>query len=347
MQRQFWWLVAAILLFGAGALIMALGDRAPRPAARAEVSFPRGPRGKEYLRMQERRTLPPVPIPGPERREPPPKRDPFLASLPRGPAKAMLVFEANALRWSRLGELFVECMVANGGHDLQDFERETGIDPLKDIDRVAVTDDGVVVSGFFDRAKWEHGSTPRRYGGAGVIYEGSTKSAQMLGVWRNQIAVMGSEERIKSSLDQLEGRAPAGELPFPEEMAYGEAYGVIQGSALTSALPGVQSALSERFERLDPRIEIHVDAMKDLAMVARVSGADGAGIDDLGKALGAALSLGRLEARASRDEELADLLEFAQVVPRDGKFTLELALPADRLEKWFANCGKKKEPGGP
>ena len=41
--------------------------------------------------------------------------------------------EANAIRNSPLGEMLLECLNADGADDLEDFRRETGIDPLQDL----------------------------------------------------------------------------------------------------------------------------------------------------------------------------------------------------------------------
>jgi hypothetical protein len=87
--------------------------------------------------------------------------------------------------------------------------------------------------------------------------------------------------------------------------------------------------------------------MRDVAVVARVSGRDGPALEDLGTAFGAALSAGRLQARLRGDEELSQLLEHARVV-RDGErgFSLELALPVEVLERWFEGCGRAPAGGG-
>jgi hypothetical protein len=88
-------------------------------------------------------------------------------------------------------------------------------------------------------------------------------------------------------------------------------------------------------------VELHADAMSDVAVTARVSGQDGAAIEDLARALGAALAVARVEARASGERELAELLDHARVARGGEGFSLELALPAELLERWFAGCRER------
>lgn len=144
---------------------------------------------------------------------------------------------------------------------------------------------------------------------------------------------------MEQAFDRVEGRAPAPDAQFPEELTYGEAYGVVPGSALAPLLRGAQGGIGERLAALASRIELHADAMNDVAVVAKVSGADAAGLDDLASSIGAAMAVGRMQAKASGSTGLAELLEFARVERGGGEFSVELAVPADALERWFQDCG--------
>jgi hypothetical protein len=81
--------------------------------------------------------------------------------------------------------------------------------------------------------------------------------------------------------------------------------------------------------------------------VVRVEGADSGALRDLSRTLGGALAAGRLQAKASGDGPLADLLDAARVTPGDGRFALEMALPASTLERWFEGCAGRRTPRPP
>ncbi|HEY6006517.1 MAG TPA: hypothetical protein VIV57_26800 [Anaeromyxobacter sp.] len=352
-------LLAAALLLGIAALLLSLAE-GPRPAqARAEPSFPRWLRQGEVERVRARRTLPvsmpPAPAPAwasGDEPEPPRVRDPFLLALPRDPGKALVVLEANALRHSRLGELFVECVMRKEGRDpFEEARREAGIDPLKDIDRVAYTPDGIILFGFLDRARLD--AIPSRVlsrGEHGRIYvpDAEDPPTFTLGTWRGQIIALGKPDFVESTLDRLDGSTAEDRVLIPEYLTYGEAYGVVPGAALQGLFRGEQAELGARIARAASRIELHADAMRDVAVVARFSGADEAATEDLGTALGGALALGRVQAAVSGNASLAELLEHARVVRGAGGFSLELALPIEVVERWFSGCaGPGSPPAGP
>jgi hypothetical protein len=88
--------------------------------------------------------------------------------------------------------------------------------------------------------------------------------------------------------------------------------------------------------------------MQDVAAVIRVQGNDAQGLDDLAKSMGAALAVARVKAQVDGDAELADLLENAKVRPGGGGFSMQLAVPAAQLERWFEGCGRPEgQPGAP
>jgi hypothetical protein len=353
--RRAWLVAAALLLAGSAALLALVEDEGPRPT-RPAVRFPSHMRAAEEERLEARRTLPPLPPQDgpPPPGEPPPapaQRDPFLAALPAGPGDAVVVFEANALRHSRLGELFLRCALARDPGTFTRIEEETGIDVLKDIDRVAVAGDALVVSGFFDRAHWERleqrGATASPLGEAGRLWRGpGAGGGGALASWGDQLLVLSRDEAsARRAIDQLEGRAPAQAPALPEELSYGEVYGVVPGSALRRLLGPGQGALGERLAAAASRVELHVDAMQDVAAVVRVEGEDGAALSELARTLGGALAAGRLEAKAKGEGELVELLDAARVLTDDGRFSVELALPQELLERWFERCAEQAGTG--
>ncbi|HZY04858.1 MAG TPA: hypothetical protein VFF02_15305 [Anaeromyxobacteraceae bacterium] len=344
-RRTALWLLAGVLLLVAAALLTILSEGGPPVRARPAVEFPRHLRAPEYQRMERRAVLPPAPPAGPRGDGPPPsrRRDPLLAALPPDPSRSVVVFEANALRHSRLGELFLGCLGEDDARVIEELRR-LGIDPLKDVDRVAVMPEGLAVSGFFGKARWSElmdGAEPARYGGEGSLYR-RPGGQPVAGVWRDQLLVLASSpEAVRAALDRVEGRAPAAP-PIPEDATYGEVYGVLPGEALRALVPpGASGDLGARLAEVASRVELHADAMSDVAVTARVSGQDRAALEDLARALGAALAVARVEARASGDQELVELLDHARVVRGGEGFSLELALPAETLERWFAGCRER------
>jgi hypothetical protein len=339
---------AAVLLLAAGTWISGLAERGDRPPKRAAVDFPSYPRQKERERIAARQTLPARPAAADARpdEDPVELRDPFLRSLPLGDRDAFVVLEANALRHSQLGELFVQCVLADHPDAFAEIARETGIDPLKDVDRVAYAGRAVVVSGFFDRVKWDAlqtGTNARstRYGDGATLWT-TEGEGEAVASWRDQLVVVGPIADVRLAIDQVEGRAEPRRRDVTDGMAYGELYGVVPGSAARALLPAADGALAARLAAAAQRIELHVDSQDDVAGVIRVTGEPGPEVDDLAKALGAALSVARVKAAATDDAKLSALLENAQVVPGDGGFAVEVALPADVLREFFKDCGKRR-----
>lgn len=357
-SRTGFWILGAVLLLLCTALVTVLSEGGAPTLAGAEVEFPRHLRAAEYQRMERRAVLPPLPPRAGEEAEEPDgpgrKRDPLLWALPPDPSKPVVVFEANALRHSRLGELFLGCLGEGEKKDIEDL-RKVGIDPLKDVDRVAVTPEGLAVSGFFDKVRWEEafdGAQGSPYGREGTVYQWASPGQgdrMAAAVWRNQLLVLGgSREAVQAAVDRVEGRAPASP-PIPEEASYGEVYGVLPGEALRELVPGGTGSgdLARRLAEVASRVELHADAMNDVAVTARVSGDDRAGLEDLARALGAALALARVEARTTGDRTLGELLDHARVARGGEGFSLELALPAETLERWFAGCRERSGPPVP
>jgi hypothetical protein len=340
-KRRRAWLVAAALLLLAGALVLSLGENEPVRTHAERPEFPSSMRPAEEARARTRATLVLPAESGPHATEPEPaRRDPFLVSLPVEPGDPVVVLEANALRHSRLGERFVSCLLSRDPDTFERIRREVGVDPLKDVDRVGFVGETVVMSGFFgglDRTVLEQAATTSSYGDAGKLYlplRGKLAAA----TWGDGLVLVGEPDALRRSLDQLEGRAPTPEIGIPEDMAYGEAYGVIPGDAVRRLFGRKDAELAQRIADAASRVELHVDAMEDVAAVVRVQGADPQRMADLARSIGAAMAVARIEAQANEDAKLAALLEHARVLDRDGSFQVELALSADRLDAFFGGC---------
>lgn len=361
-RRRGTWLVVAVVLIGLGAVLMLSGqgeEEAPPPP---KVEFPRRMRFEERQRMEARRTyvMPVVADAGVTVTEPPKPRDPVLAALPRGEGKTAMVIEANAIRHSPIGQLLLECLMKRSGDDLQRFREETGIDPLEDLDRVVVTDDGLMVSGHFGNSRLkkllsEREATDYAYGDEARIYEPPTtymlpdggvaqrRNPMAMGLWNDQMLVFGrSPDGVKEVIDRVEGRGPDEPPVISEGSTYGEMYGVVSVEQLKKMFPPEQRELAERLAEVAQNVELHMDTRSDFAMVAEVRGVDEAKVTDLGKSLGGALSLARMKAQAEGETELAQLLDFAKVRPDGTEFKLELAVPLEIIQERLAWC--REEP---
>ncbi|MEO7327083.1 MAG: hypothetical protein ABI193_00800 [Minicystis sp.] len=340
------WLFAALALLAVAAWLMSRGDSRARPRPEVKVEFPRHAKPEENARNNQRRTLPPKPPEKPTD-EYRPRRDPVLTALPWTKGKSALVFEASALRDSPLGKLWLDCMLSK--HDLAEmarFKSAYGVDVMQDIDRVAMSSERVgVVSGTFSEARFD---TPERshraYGVKGMIYEDREGQGRPLALWDKTMLIFSPKvEAIEAAIDRLEDRGPPSTPLLPEWAAYGDVYGLISAEDLSALLPPSQKEIADRLRGAVDKIELHVDASEDVGIVADVTGPNGEEVDDFGKSLGAALSLGRLKAQSEGDDKLAQLMELAKVAPRDGRFSVDLALPMPLIQQQLGPCPRDRD----
>jgi len=146
-------------------------------------------------------------------------------------------------------------------------------------------------------------------------------------------------------LDAVEGRGPAPTPLLTPEQSYGELYGVMSGADLARTLAG-SDAWANALVEAASKVEVHLDARRDVALVADVSGDDARRLEDLGKTLGGALALARAQARATGDDESAELLSFAKVSPARGDaLSVEVALPLEVVAKRLAFCRGAADAG--
>ena len=349
MDRRWLWLIAAALLVIAAAWLVRIPE--PRePLVRPQVEMPRHLRPEERQRMLSR-LRPPAVDAGVRRNE---VRDPMLAALSAGGSGSGVVLEVNALRNSPLGELLLQCLAAREGRGnaLEALQR-MGIDPLRDVDRVGITEHGIVVSGDFRRADWQGllgTATGTPYGDRGQIIPvdpsadgGGTLFASR---WGDSLLHLGdSEADGRRVLDAVDGRGPAPTPLLSPEQSYGELYGVVSGADLARTLGGSEPWAAALVEAAS-KVEVHLDARRDVALVADVSGDDARKLEDLGKSLGGALALARAQARAQGDGDAAELLGFAKVSPTHGNaLSLEVALPLEAVAKRLAFCRGDTDAG--
>ncbi|WP_224241320.1 hypothetical protein [Hyalangium gracile] len=362
-RRRGTWLALAVVLLAAGAWLMFTGEgEEPEPEPPRKVVFPNRMQNNQWKRADQRRTqlVPMQADAGVAANDKPRMRDPLLAALPRGKGHSAVIIEANALRYSPIGELLLDCLMRDGGKRLDDFRKASGVDPLQDLDRLAITDDGVMFSGDFSKARFgemfqervaaDYGPNARVYEPGAVILQladGGVRRGRddaAFGTWNNQMLVVGDNpESVKSVLDRVHGGGSDEPPVLSEEATYGEMYGVLSVEQIARLLPPDQAELAQRLREAAETMEFHMDASSDMALVAHINGADEGKVTDLGKSLGAALSVARLKAQAEGEKELAQMLDFAKVQPYGSSFKLELAVPLEVLKERLAFCRDERK----
>jgi len=363
-RRRGMWLVFAGVLFGLAAWLMLSGQGEEEAPAPARVEFPRRLRPQERTRMENRRTYvaPVARAPSDAGTEPLRPRDPVLAALPRGKGKSAVVIEANALRHSPLGEMVLECLMRRGSQGLEDFKQQTGVDPLQDLDRLIVSEEGIVLSGNFGdprlkRSLQDQSRAAQDYGPGARLYEpppesdlntGRPRMARRaqphVGLWNDQLLVIGeSSSGVKDVLDRLEGRGSEDPPVLNESQTYGEMYGVLSAALFQKLLPPEQQELAAKLAEVAENVELHVDASADFAMTATIRGEDRDKVTDLGKSLGGAMSLARMKAQSEGNTRLAQLLDFAKVRPEGDSFQLEMAVPLEAIKQQLSFCREQQE----
>jgi hypothetical protein len=363
-RRRGLWLVFAVVLFGLAAWLMLSGQGEEETPPPTKVAFPNRLRPAERERMEKRRTyVAPQDAGTVAEQQPVRPSDPVLAALPRGKGKTAMVIEANAIRHSPIGEMLLECLMNREGADLERFKKETGVDPFQDLDRLVLTDDGVIMSGNFGDKRLKEllssrGSTNYDYGDGARLFEPQNernlpdggvvrRNGPQVGLWNDQMLVFGrSANGVKEVIDRVEGRGPDEPPVISEGSTYGEMYGVISVEQLKKLFPPDQQELAARLAEVAENVELHVDTRSDFAMTAQVKGADESKVTDLGKSLGGALSLARMKAQAEGEKELAQLLDFAKVKPDGNEFKLELAVPLEVIKQQLAFCREQQDAQG-
>jgi hypothetical protein len=359
-RKRLMFLWMAILLLAAGVALMLYGEEPAPVAPEVSVNFPRRLNPDERKRMENRRILPPAPLTADAgARAPERPRDPVLAALASG--KTAVVVEANAIRNSPVGKLLLECILDDSKENpIEQLKEQAGVDILQDLDRVALTDEGVIVSGHFGNARWDdlfrERSTSGRYGDDAMLYRPLSKEitgpdgskvthtpTESLATWGGQMVMVGdSDDAVRAMIDRVEGRTTVDQPLLTETQTFGEIYGIISADDLAKIFPAGQSDLAERFRSVAQRIEVHVDTSSDVGIVADIQGIDTAQVEDLGKSLGAALAVARLGAQQQDEKDLADLLDLAKVRPDGDRFKVEMAIPLELLEKQLSRCGERR-----
>lgn len=345
-RRSILWLCAAAALFAIAAVLMRTTKPVSARDQRPKPPFPKQLTIADSERLAARQRVFPAPADaGPNAM--PMRRDRLLAALPPikpGESKTALVIEVAALRSTPIAQLLMDCF--RGGKADNEMKR-LGLD-VDTVERVAQTDDATLLEGKFGDVDWSRvfpGDKATKLGDHATLHEHVANERTTFVADVDGKLLVGGRDRaaIEAAIARLETGGETENQAIPDANAYGEIYGVVAVDKIAQMLGRKEPDLAERLRAAANHVELHVDASSDVLIVADVDGPDGPSVADLGKTLGGAISLGRMQAKADEDPRLAGLLEGARIVPRGDSFQTEVALPLELLERELADCKKGRE----
>ncbi len=348
------WLVVAVAMIGLAAWL-ALSGEAPAGTEKPDIYLPRRATAAETEKIKERRTIAePLPTVLPDASVVMPKKslrplDPVLAALPSKFEKGAVVIEANALRHSDLGELMIDCLFA--GDKARSFladSADAGIDPINGIDRMAMVDNSLMISGDFSRvspSRFTAKGEATKWGADTLLWD-EDDGTGVMGLWKQQMFFFAPTlEEARKISDRLDGRIEQDVAPaLTEANAYGEIYGKMNPETIAKLVEADNPQLSQLIRVAASNVELHVDASHDVGVVADIGGSMPEQTDELRKALGVALSLARLKAKADGKDREAAMMDLTKVAKADqkGRFRLEMGLPYEFLAKEFRECAERR-----
>jgi hypothetical protein len=288
-----------------------------------------------------------------------PVMDPVFTALATTQGGTAVVVEANALRNTPAGQLAVDCFLEAREQDGNEnpFEKlrdEARVDVMRDLDRVAIMDEGVVLTGHFAQARWDRLMTKdevaRPYGAKATVYERPDRigpdgrryprrSSEAIASWGDDLLYVGDKgmERTKQVIDTLEGRVQTPAPVLTPDQAYGEIYGVISGKHVAELLPSELRTLGERLPELMHHVEVHVDAARDVRVSAELKGVAPENVDELAASLEAGLEMARAKAK-KRNPLMAKVLDGVRLVRSGNQLRVEAEAPLAMLETELAWC---------
>lgn len=260
-----------------------------------------------------------------------PRIDPLMRTLPAGDASVVVV-EWNAIRHSPLAEALLACRARESAARIEAIRDALGVDIGEDIDRIALSERTVAVSGYFQdlRVPAEFG-TPTNYGDEGRLYELPGEQGFVAQVGDGLLVLGDARSDVEAAIDRVEGREKAGAFDS-DDVTQNDVFGVLQASFFTELLSDVQEPrLRQVLEQL-ARGTLRVRVDDTLAISLDVDVQDAEVGEDLARVVGGMLAAARHEAAAAGEDEAAWLLEQARVLRGGGGgFGVDVALPGDVL----------------
>jgi hypothetical protein len=343
-------LLLVLLLLSGGVFLSVISESCQHAPVTRVVQFPRAMEEKDWNRAAVRQVPWPPPDPG---RPPPslPARDPLHVALPSTMKQSAFVIEASAVLLSPLGEPLLACLSAQTPELFEGLAR-AGVDPRRQVERIAIVDDMMVVSGDFKGSKLEQlvpGATAEPYGLNGKLLQKAGSDGDITGVWKDQIVVTGhSSEEVTQALDRLDGKGEPSPQLIPPQDAYGDVYGVMNPAMAGQLIGQGEGDLMTRLQEVASRASVHMDLADDLALVMDLEGSQPDQVADLGKAYVGALALARVQAAARGDKALAEILGQGRAVPgTPGQTRMELALPSATIQAQLKSCAERTKAALP
>jgi hypothetical protein len=284
--------------------------------------------------------------------------DPVFTALATTKKGTAVLIEANALRNSPVGQLALDCFLRTReeGEDnpIQKLRDEANVDVLRDLDRVAIMDEGVVVTGHFAHARWgnlvKDEARPRSYGAKATIYEPEDRigrdgrryprpNAEHVTTWGDNLLYVGTGvENTRRIMDTLEGREPVPAPALTPDQMHGDVYGVISAKHVAELLPFNQKDLVEVLPEVMKELELHVDAARDVRVTAELKGVDPARADELAAMIEAGLVLARMKETRKGNHLAVMVLERVRLTRNGAQLRLEAEVPLAMLEQELAWC---------
>jgi len=342
----------ALLLLAGGGLLSVIPESCGRAPATRAAHFPRGMEQEDWDRSVRRHVYPSAPDPGAPGQPPSmPPRDPLHVALPGTMKESAFVIEASAVLSSPLGEPLLACLSAQTPELFEGLGR-AGVDLRRQIDRIAIVDDMMVVTGDFKGSKLDKlvpGATTEPYGPHGKLLHKDDGEGDITGVWKDQVVVTGhSLEEVTQALDRLDGKRPPSTPLLAPQDAYGDVYGVMNPATAGQLVGSSEGELVTRLKEVASRAAVHMDVSDDFALVMDLEGGKPDEVAALGKAYVAALALARVQAAARGDTGLADILGQGRAVPgTPGQTRMELALPSTTIQARLKECAARTKAASP
>jgi hypothetical protein len=328
--------VVAAVLLGLAVLLARCGQErlagGPGPTA-PKVRTVAYPRDKRPLPARPSSSASTAAAPAPAK-----KPDRLTQALASPGGDGAVVFEVNAIRHSPLVEKLLACEQARGGDGAQgigELQQELGIDVTEDVDRLAFDKDVLAVSGFFGKLK-----LPAELGEGEAVGDNTRLyrvkndegKAMVVGRVGDELLLSGFDERqVRDAIERAEGRAAATGPGFPADLG-GEVYGLLGPALMADLFGDAKDPMAARLAEVvrESRVQIAVDDAAALSLDLATRTPDEA--QDLGKALGGAVTALRAQARQEGKDDLAGLLDQARVVVDErGSVAFDFAVPGDDL----------------
>lgn len=261
-------------------------------------------------------------------------------------SKGVVFMEVNAIRYSNLAEGILKCRGDDVDTEVQRLKKELGVDPLEDLDRLAVQEKMLAATGNFKNLQIPEGTPSETYGDGATLYElaGEGGATGTVAVINDELVLMGdSKEEVQNAVDRVEGRAEA-VATMPRALQNAELYGRVDSSMIGALLAGSSDPVAARFSELVKKGFVRVNVDNEVALSLDMEAEDPAAAEDLAKAVGGAFAGLRKKAADEGEQELAWLLEAAEVRPgRDGRFEIDVAVPGDYVLD-LLGCDAKGNP---